>query len=84
MASAKNPIVVLDNVRNTIKVNNKDDGYLYTAQKAEAGFTVKEENKDDITTESRDESNAQFDYDSDSSFNNDVDGNKDKQDKDME
>jgi hypothetical protein len=55
---AKNLIVIPDNVSDTIKVDNKDDGYLYTAQEVEAGITVKEESKDDITTDSGDESDA--------------------------
>jgi hypothetical protein len=44
----------------------------------EAGITVKEESEDDITTDSGDKSNARFDYDSESSFDDDIDGDKDE------
>jgi len=73
-----------NDVGDTIEVDNTDDGYLYTAQEVEAGITVKEENEDDITTNSEEESDARFDYDLESSFNNDVDGNEDEQDEDIE
>jgi hypothetical protein len=52
----------------------------------ETGITIKEENKDknNITTDSGDKSDIQFDYNSESSFDNNVNSNKDKQDKDIE
>jgi hypothetical protein len=83
-ASAEDPIVIPDDIGDTIEVDKTDDGYLYTAQEVEAGITVKEENEDDITTDSGDESDARFDYDSESSFDDDVDGDEDEQDEDME
>jgi hypothetical protein len=82
-ASTENPIVIPYDIGDTIEVDNKDDEYLYTVQEVEAGITVKEENEDDITTDSGDESDARFDYDLESSFDDDIDGDKDEQDEDM-
>jgi hypothetical protein len=81
-ASVENPIVILDDVDNTIEVSNDGDGYLYTAQEVE-GIAVKVENEDDTTTDSSDESDTQFDYDSESEFDDDIDGDEDE-DEDME
>jgi len=81
-ASEENPIVVPDNISDTIEVDNADEGYLYTEQDVEEGIAVKVE--DDITADSGDESDQQFDYDSESSFGDSVDGDEDKQDEDIE
>jgi hypothetical protein len=61
-ASIENPIVIPNNVGDTIEVDSEDD----------------------ITTDSGDKSDTRFDYDPESSFNNDVDGDEDEQDEDME
>jgi hypothetical protein len=50
----------------------------------EQGITVKVKNEDEVTSDSRDESNQRFDYDLKSNFNNDVNGDKDEEDEDME
>jgi hypothetical protein len=47
-------------------------------QEVEIGITIKEEDEDDITTDSGDESDAQFDYNLESSFNDNVDSDKDE------
>jgi hypothetical protein len=53
-------------------------------QEVEEGIAVKVEDKDDITTDSGEESDQRFDYDSESSFDNSIDGDKDEQDEDIE
>ena len=42
------------------------------------------ENEDDVTTDLGDKSNQRFDYDSKSSFNDNINGDEDEQDKDIE
>jgi hypothetical protein len=59
-----------------------EDRLLYTAQEIAKGITIEGE-EEDITTDSRDDSEAQFDYDSESDFDDDVDGDEDKGDKNM-
>jgi hypothetical protein len=45
---------------------------------------IKEENENDITTDSSDNSDEYMDYDSQSDFDEDANGDKDKEDKNME
>ena len=58
-ATAKNLIVIYDDVSDSIKI---DDGYIYTAKEVEEGIKVKEEDedededKDEVITDSGDES----------------------------
>jgi hypothetical protein len=61
--TADNPIVILDDVGDSIEVD-VEDGLLYTTQEVAEGITIKEEKEEDITIDSGDESEAQFDYDS--------------------
>jgi hypothetical protein len=79
-ATAENPIVISD-ISDSIEI---DDGYLYTAKEVEEGIKVKEEDKDEVTTDSRDESDQRFDYDEESDFDDDADGNEDEADENME
>ena len=51
-ATAKNPIVISDDVGNSIKI---DDGYLYTAKEVEEGIKVEEEDEE-VTSDLGDES----------------------------
>jgi hypothetical protein len=89
-AFKENPIIIPNDISNTIEVDNEDEGYLYAAQEVEEGIAVKvededeDEDEDDITTNSGEESDQQFDYDSESSFDDSVNGDEDEQDKDME
>ena len=80
----ENPIVIPNDVGNTIEVDNKDDELLYTIQEVEQGITIKVENRDEVTSNSRDKSNQRFDYDSESNFDDDVDGDEDEEDEDIE
>ena len=54
-----------------------------TAQEVAEGITIKEGKDEDITTDSGDESEAQFNYDSQSDFDDDVDGDEDEGDENM-
>jgi hypothetical protein len=47
------------------------------------GIAIKEEKEEDITTDLGDESEARFDYDSQSDFDDDVDGDEDEGDENM-
>jgi len=56
-------VVVDDTVKDTIKVNCSEDGFLYTAKEVVEGITIKQEDKDDVTTDSGVDSDEQFDLD---------------------
>jgi hypothetical protein len=45
---------------------------------------IKEENENDITTDSSDDLDEYMDYDSQSDFNEDANGDKDEEDENME
>jgi len=47
------------------------------------GITIKEENEEDVTTDSGDESEDRFDIDSQSDFDDDIDGDEDEGDENM-
>jgi hypothetical protein len=79
-ATAKNPIVI-SNISDSIEI---DDGYLYTAKEVEEGIKVKEEDVDEVITDSRDESNQRFDYDEESDFDDDANGDEDEAGENME
>jgi hypothetical protein len=53
---------------------------LYTEKEIEEGITVKEEDLDDVTTDTEDELD---DYDSESSFDEELDGDEQDGDCDM-
>lgn len=82
-ATIENPIVIPDNGE-TIEVDNDTQGLLYTAREVDEGIVIKEENEEDVITGSGDESNQSFDYDSESSFDDNVDSDEDEQDEDIE
>ena len=44
----------------TIKVNNNKQGLLYTAKEVAEGITIKEEDENDVTTDSRVELDKRF------------------------
>ena len=80
----ENPIVIPDDVGDTIEVDNKDDELLYTTQEVEQGITIKVENEDEVTSNLGDESNQRFDYNLESNFDDDIDSDEDEEDKDIE
>jgi hypothetical protein len=74
--------VVEDNSKDTIKVNNNEEGLLYTTREVEEGITIKED-ENEATTDSGVESKDRFDPNSESDFDNAVDSNKDIDDENM-
>jgi hypothetical protein len=84
--TAENPAVVNDdnNDLDTIEVDDNDEDLLYTMQEVEQGVTINVENEGDVAIDSGDESDQCFDYNSKSSFDDNIDGDEDEQDEDME
>jgi hypothetical protein len=80
----ENPTIILDEVRDSIKVDGREDGYLYKEGEIANRITIKEENEDDITTDSSGELDEYIDYDSQSNFDEDADGDEDEDDENME
>jgi hypothetical protein len=77
---------MIDNdVLDTIEVDDNERGLLYTAQEVVEGITIKEEDEDDVTTDSRVDSVDRFDpnEDDESDFNDAIDGDKDMEDENM-
>jgi hypothetical protein len=58
------PILINDNIRDTIKVEDNDNSLLYTAQEVAKGITIKVKDKNNITTNLGVSSNEAFDPDS--------------------
>ena len=67
-----------------IKVEDNDDGLLYTAQEVAKGITIKEEDENNVTTDSGVSSNERFDTDSESDFDDDINGDEDIDDENMQ
>ena len=64
-----------------IEVDNNDSGYLYTIKEVAKGIIIKEEDKNNITTDSGIESEERFDPEinglSESDFDEEVNGDED-------
>ena len=71
------PILVDDNTIDTIEVDDNDNSLLYTAQEVAKGITIKEEDENDVTTDSGVSFNERFNTDSESDFDNNINGDKD-------
>ena len=69
-------------LRDTIEVDNNEEGLLYTAREVEEGVTIKER-EEDVITDSEVESEERFDLDSESDFDDDIDGDEDMDDENM-
>ena len=67
----------------TIEVDDNDNGLLYTAQEVAKGITIKEEDENDVTTDSGVSFNERFDTDSESDFNNDINNDEDINDENI-
>ena len=76
-------ILVDDNTIDMIEVEDNDDGLLYTAQEVAKGITIKEEDENNVTTDSGVSSNERFDTDSESDFDDDINGDEDIDDENM-
>ena len=84
----ENPTIINDNTIEvkTIEVDDNKQGLLFIAKEVTKGITIKlEENKNNISTNSGEDSDKMFDFDSDSGsdFDKTKDGDKDQGDKNM-
>jgi len=80
------PIIIDDNdVGDTIEVDDDDNSLLYTAREVAEGITVKIEDENNITTDSRVSSDERFDPDSqsESDFDDDIDSDEDQNDENI-
>ena len=70
------PIVIPDDddTGDTIEVQQDQEGLLYTEQEVEDGLVDMKENPSDVTTDSGEDTDACFDYDSGSDFDEEIDG----------
>jgi hypothetical protein len=77
--TAENPAVINDDREDTIKVNSNEDRLLYTTREVAEGIKIKEEDLDDVTTDSGVESDKRFDSDSEdeSDFDDVINGDED-------
>jgi hypothetical protein len=77
--TTENPAIIDDDGEDTTKVDNNEEGILYTAREVEEGITIKVEREEDVTTDSEVESEDGFDpaEESESDFDDDVDGDED-------
>jgi hypothetical protein len=66
-----------------IEVEDNDNGLLYTAQEVAEGITIKEEDKNNMTTDLGVSSNERFDTDSESDFDDDINGDEDINDENI-
>ena len=80
--TADNPTVISNDVGNSIEMDT-EDGLLYTAQEVAEGITIRDEDEEDVTTNSGVESDDRFDIDSQSDFDDSVDGDEDEGDENM-
>jgi Tc5 transposase DNA-binding domain len=67
-----------DDIGDTIEVQKR--GLLYTEQELEQRIAEQEENQGDVITDSGDDTEAGFEYDSGSDFDNDIDGDEQEDD----
>jgi hypothetical protein len=69
----------------TIEVDDNKRGLLYTAQEVAEGITIKEEDENDVTTDSGVNSVDSFDPDEDdeSDFDDDINRDEDIEDENM-
>jgi hypothetical protein len=83
--TAENPAIVDNDGESTIEVNDNERGLLYTAQEVAEGIQIKEEDKNDVTTNSGVESEERFDPDEEgeSDWDDAINGDKDIADENM-
>jgi hypothetical protein len=75
-----NPAIINDDVGDSIEV---DDGYLYKVGE-DNSTTIKQEKENNMTTDSSDDKEDYIDFDSQSDFNEDTDGDEDEGDENMD
>jgi len=77
--TAENPAVIDEDGESTIEVDSNEDGLLYTAKEVAEGITIKQEDENDVTTDSGVES----DEEEESDFDDAIDGDEDMEDENM-
>jgi len=77
------PILVNNNTIDIIEVDNNNNGLLYTAQEIAKGITIKEEDKNNVTTDLGVSFNERFNTDLESDFDDNINGDKDINDENM-
>jgi len=77
--------MINDNVLDTIEVDDNEIGLLYTTREVAEGIQIKEEDENDVTTNSGVELVDRFDLDKDdeSDFDDAIDGDEDRADENM-
>jgi len=81
--TAENLAVVDDDCEDTIEVDDNKQGLLYTAKEVAEGVTIKEEDENDVTTDSGVESGFDPDEEGESDFDDAIDGDEDMADENM-
>lgn len=74
MANSDSNLIVIDDDITVEEEQVQEESLLYTAQEVEEGINI--ENEADITTDLYDDSDERFDYNSDSDFDDDIDGDE--------
>lgn len=84
--TAENPAVINKDGESTIKVDSNENSLLYTTKEVVEGITIKQEDENNIATDSGVKSDKRFDLDKEdkSDFDDDIDRDKDMQDKNMQ
>ena len=84
--TAENPAIVDDNIIDTIEVDDNERGLLYTTKEVAEGIIIKEEDENDITTDSGISSDKRFDLDKEgeSDFDEAIDSDKDIADENIQ
>jgi hypothetical protein len=76
------PIFINNNAIDMIEVED-NNSLLYTAQEVARGIIIKGEDENNVTTDSGVSSNERFNPDSESDFDDDIDGDEDINDENM-
>jgi hypothetical protein len=77
--TAENPAMIDEDGESTIEVDSNEDGLLYTAKEVAEGITIKQEDENNVTTDSGVES----DEEEESDFDDAIDGDEDMEDENM-
>jgi hypothetical protein len=77
------PILIDNNVMDIIEVEDNDNGLLYTTQEVTKGIIIKEEDKNNVTTDLGVSSDERFNPDLESDFDDDINGDEDIDDKNI-
>ena len=82
--TVENPAIIDEDREDIIKVDDNTIGLLYTAQEVAEGIKIKEEDKNNVTTDLGINSEQDFDLDKEESdFNDIIDGDEDMEDENL-